>query len=98
MAGRNFHHVTNIWNSQAEDYKGAAGYSEHEVSTISPSGAWMGRARSSLFNPRDMATTSGDSFISSRRELEPGKLATAPHRDLAALDRGCLRPFVNLSK
>ena len=99
--GRSFQHVTNIWESEAEVDKGAAGYSGHEVSTISPTASGWAALELRYFNPRGHGNDfKPNSFRFELAEGEgPEKLATDHASRLGGpLTGEVWRPFSNLSQ
>ncbi len=99
--GRSFRHVTNIWESATETYKGASGYSGNEVSTISPTPSGWAALELRYFNPRG----NGNDFRPDSLHFElaegadPGKLAMAQASMLGGSLTGSFwRPFANLSE
>lgn len=98
--GRTFHYVRSLWSSDPEFYEGSDGYSGHEVSTISQTGAGWAALDLRYFNPRgngnDFAADSFHFEFVEGTDLE--HLATANAARLGGpLTARAWRPFVNLS-
>lgn len=98
--GRTFRYVRSLWSGEPESYEGAAGYSGHEVSTISPAGAGWAALDLRYFNPRGNGNDfSPDSFhFEFAQGADPEHLATAKAENLGGpLTAKVGRPVVSLS-